>query len=272
VTWHGVSTSVTTVHGGPNAEIEAPTETETETETEIEIEIEIGNRTSLTPTRSRRTDPAGRSSAKRRPTLPRAVLERRLIREGARLVAGVDEVGRGAWAGPVSVGVALMAATSFRRLPAGVKDSKLLSPAQRERLFTPLAAAVVGYAVGHASSEECDALGMTAAQRLATDRAFAALGDEPDEVIVDGKFDFTGHPAARCVIGADRTSIVVAAASVLAKVTRDRLMVGESPSYPNYHFEINKGYPSPDHKAALARDGLSRIHRHSWSFAADYPA
>jgi len=198
-------------------------------------------------------------------------LERKLFAAGATVVAGVDEVGRGAWAGPVSVGVALVSAAQLRRLPKGIRDSKLLSPQQRERLFAPLAAAVLAYAVGHASATECDELGMTAAQRLAACRAFEAVGEETDELVVDGNFNFTGRPGARCLVGADRTSVVVAAASVLAKVTRDRLMVEAAPQYPTYRFESNKGYPSPVHRAALASHGLSAIHRRSWSFAADYP-
>ena len=199
-----------------------------------------------------------------------SLLERRLFATGAIVVAGVDEVGRGAWAGPLTVGVALVSLANLRRLPEGVRDSKLLSAQQRERLFPFLAESLLGYAVGHASAEECDELGMTAAQRLASVRAFDAVGRESDAVVVDGKFEFTGHPRARCVVGADRISVVVAAASVLAKVTRDRLMVDASPSYPAYRFESNKGYPSPDHVAALAAGGLSPIHRRSWSFAANY--
>jgi ribonuclease HII len=201
--------------------------------------------------------------------LPGRVIENQFFAEGAELVAGIDEVGRGAWAGPVSVGVAVVTRRSIRKLPKGVADSKLLTPQRREELFEPLAAAVEAYAVGHASSVECDQLGMTAAQRLATDRALGALGVAPDALIVDGSFDFTGSDRSRTIVGADRRCIAVAAASVLAKVTRDRMMCELGPSYPQYYFASNKGYPSPDHRAALRQYGLSDIHRASWSFAAE---
>jgi len=111
---------------------------------------------------------------------------------------------------------------------------------------------------------------MTAAQRLAAERAFADLPVTPDRTIVDGKFDYTRRREARAVVGADRTSLVVAAASVLAKVTRDRHMIGIAPRYPEFAFESNKGYPSPTHLGALAAGGLTDIHRRSWSFAEAY--
>jgi ribonuclease HII len=204
--------------------------------------------------------------------LPTSEEEESLFSSGACTVAGVDEVGRGAWAGPVSVGVAVVTRSSLRRLPDGVADSKLLSPVVRERLFSPLAAAVTAYAVGHASPAECDELGMTSAQRLATTRAFEQIGVEVDAVIADGKTDFTGRDHVRMIVGADRRCVAVAAASVLAKVTRDRMMIGFAPSYPGYAFEQNKGYPSPTHLEGLSRLGLSALHRASWSFAPAFEA
>jgi ribonuclease HII len=201
---------------------------------------------------------------------PTTDLERAAFADGVALLAGVDEVGRGAWAGPVSVGVAVVDRTTLARLPYGIRDSKLLAPARREALFPLIASAVAAYAVGHASHAECDELGMTAAQRLACERAFAQLPVAPDRTIVDGKFDYTRRPEARPLVGADRTSVVVAAASVLAKVTRDRHMVDLAPQYPAFSFASNKGYPSPDHIDALGAVGLCEIHRQSWSFADAY--
>jgi ribonuclease HII len=202
--------------------------------------------------------------------LPGVEEEERLFAQGARSVAGVDEVGRGAWAGPVSVGVAVITPESLRRLPVGVADSKMLSPLQRERLFAPLAEAVFAYAVGHASPQECDALGMTRAQRLATSRAFEMLPVVVDAVIVDGRTDFSGRSDARLIVGADRLCVSVAAASVLAKVTRDRIMSAYEGEFPDFDFEHNKGYPSPSHLSALASHGLTSLHRRSWSFAPLY--
>jgi ribonuclease HII len=204
--------------------------------------------------------------------LPTSEEEELLFADGARTVAGIDEVGRGAWAGPVSVGVVVVTRASIARLPDGVADSKMLSPIMRERLFAPLQTAVTAYAIGHASPAECDALGMTKAQRLATARAFEQLSVDVDAVIADGKTDFTGRDRVRMIVGADRLCLAVAAASVLAKVTRDRMMIECAPSYPNYAFEQNKGYPSPTHRDALAKFGLSALHRASWSFAPAYEA
>lgn len=113
-------------------------------------------------------------------------VERSLRRAGATLVAGVDEVGRGAWAGPVSVGAAI---TGLRRPPEGLTDSKLVPPRRRTELAAQLADWVIAYAIGHASPRECDELGMTAALRLAATRALEALPVRPDAVILDGKHD-----------------------------------------------------------------------------------
>ena len=223
---------------------------------------------------------------------PRLAHERDLWGQGHRVVAGVDEVGRGAWAGPLSVGVAVLAepVQPGRRSPKGLRDSKLLTEEQRERLFTPLGGWCAAWAVGHASPLECDQLGMTAALRLASARAFAQLpaGMLPDAVVLDGNFDYVSPPAApqlfappelvpgwsptvRTVIGADRTCVSVAAASVLAKVTRDRQMRGMADSFPAFDFDRNKGYPSPTHKVALRGYGLTAVHRRTWAFVEHLP-
>ncbi|HUZ20456.1 MAG TPA: ribonuclease HII [Acidimicrobiales bacterium] len=212
---------------------------------------------------------AGRGGASKAPTF---VAERALFAEGARRVAGLDEVGRGAWAGPVCVGVVVITPGELRGAPRGVRDSKLLVEAARERLFEPLGAWCPAWAVGEATSEECDALGMTRAQALAATRALAKIGEEPDAIIVDGLWDYTGHPGARPAVGADRTSVVVAAASVLAKVTRDRMMIGHSGDYPEYRFERNKGYATPEHRRAVAERGMTPLHRRRWTFAEEVPA
>lgn len=190
-----------------------------------------------------------------------------LFADGCRLVGGVDEVGRGAWAGPVSVGVAVLDATAIAAMPEGLRDSKALSPSQRARLYPLLAAVCAAFAVGHASPAECDALGMTAAQALAARRALAELPHEPDALVVDGRHDFTGHRRAVVAIGGDRTSVAVAAASVLAKVTRDALLVEAAARFPGYGLERNKGYASLEHRRAVALLGMTPIHRQSWTFA-----
>lgn len=200
-----------------------------------------------------------------RPLAPTLTLERALWADGNETVVGVDEVGRGAWAGPISVGAAVL--PPDRRVYR-VRDSKMLTEAERERLFERVASWCRAWAVGHATQLECDTLGMSQAQRLAASRAMTALGVEPDHVLVDGRWDFVGMGPARTtrIVKGDATCLSIAAASLLAKVTRDRIMRGEAPHYPGYDFELNKGYPCPRHKAALKAWGPTSIHRRSWVF------
>jgi len=243
---------------------------------------------------------------------PDLATERSLWRKGHRVVAGVDEVGRGAWAGPLTVGVALVGAPEAagcgaagcradrrrvpptrRRVPPGLRDSKMLAEARREEVFDMVTQWCTAWAVGHVEPAECDELGMTAALRLAAARAFAALpnGLEPDAVVVDGPMDFVtpptqgtlplgpGVPGAhewwspevRTEVDGDARCASVAAASVLAKVTRDRIMREQAAYYPAFDFDRNKGYPSPSHQRALCGYGLTALHRRSWAFAFDLP-
>lgn len=192
---------------------------------------------------------------------PGLEFERRLWDAGAEVVVGLDEVGRGAWAGPLTVGAAVV--PRDRRVYK-IRDSKMLTEPEREALFDRVASWCVSWAVGHATPEECDTLGMSAAQRLAGARALEGLGLQPDGVLLDGKWDFVGG-AIRIVKG-DQKSLSIAAASILAKVTRDRMMKEAAPEFPAYNFEGNKGYPCPVHKAALQALGPSSIHRRSWVF------
>jgi ribonuclease HII len=201
---------------------------------------------------------------------PNRRAERALWDAGFAVVVGIDEVGKGAWAGPLTVGAAVLPAAG-RVL--GVRDSKMLSEAKREGLYDRLQAWCSAWSVGHASQEECDRLGMAAAQRLAARRAIDALGVTPDAAIVDGKWNFMSGlvPHVEMVVKADATCLPVSVASVLAKVTRDRIMRSESQHYPQYHFDDNKGYPCPRHRAALAGYGPSAIHRRSWVFMDKLP-
>ena len=182
-------------------------------------------------------------------------------------MVGIDEVGRGAWAGPISVGAAIVPA---ERRVYKIRDSKLLTEPEREAIFKRVADWVEAFAVGHASHSECDELGMSEAQKLAAQRAIAALPVEPDAVILDGNWDFVGG-ASELIVGGDAKSLSISAASILAKVTRDRIMRTEADSYPWYWFEGNKGYPGPRHKAALQAVGPSAIHRRSWVFMDHLP-
>ncbi|WP_449385401.1 ribonuclease HII [Cellulomonas soli] len=219
---------------------------------------------------------------------PHLRLERSLLREGARLVAGMDEVGRGSLAGPVSVGVVVVD-LSTRSAPVGVADSKLLSPAARTALLPALSRWGRARAVGHASAQEIDDLGIIAALRLAGTRALtavAAVVGPVDTVVLDGSHDwltppaqgdlFIEHtaadvPSVRMRVKADRTCASVAAASVLAKCERDAMMTALAEAFPAYRWHENKGYASPDHVAALRERGPSEVHRRSWRLPAAEP-
>jgi ribonuclease HII len=206
---------------------------------------------------------AGAAGAAPYPTLR---VERRLWDAGDEIVVGIDEVGRGSWAGPVTVG-AVVAPNEHLK---GVRDSKMLTRPEREICARNVAAWARAWAVGHASHEECDLLGMTEALRLAAQRALEQLaiaGHQPDRIVLDGKFDYLGLGAkVRTIVKADTSVLSVAAASVVAKVTRDGMMAEEAEHFPAYGFESNRGYPAPVHRAALAAYGPCSIHRRSWIF------
>jgi len=210
-----------------------------------------------------------RPKAPSRKTAPTRSIERDLWDAGHHVIVGIDEVGRGSWAGPLMVGAAIL--PRGRRVN-GVRDSKMLSEAGRESIFDKVASWCDAWAVGGASHTECDELGMAAAQKLAAKRAIEGLSITPDAAVVDGKWNFVA-PHVRHIemrIKADASCLSVAAASILAKVTRDRIMREQSADYPHWHFDTNKGYPCPLHKTALQGYGPSAIHRRSWVFMDNY--
>jgi len=224
------------------------------------------------------------AAAHKAPTLR---YERAAWRAGAGLLAAVDEVGRGALAGPVSVGVVLLSADA-KPAPFGVADSKLLTPQARERLVPRIRRWALDCAVGHASAAEIDRIGIMAALRLAAERAVSQLSAAPDWVLLDGNhdylsvredglFDYAFDGAAaepdrwrcrvpvRTLIKGDLKCSSIAAASVLAKTERDRILISLAKQYPQYGFDENKAYSSPQHHAALIEHGPSEIHRCSWN-------
>ncbi|MCU1352034.1 MAG: rnhB [Acidimicrobiales bacterium] len=212
------------------------------------------------------TAPVLRKALKR--SAPGLGVERALWAQGHQIVVGVDEVGRGSWAGPLSVGAAVL--PPDRRVNK-VRDSKQLTEHEREALFDRIAGWCVAWSIGHATPRECDELGMSEAQRLAARRAIAGLGVVPDMVLLDGNWDFVGGGNTRTIVRGDASCLSISAASILAKVTRDRIMREESDHYPAYDFAWNKGYPCPRHKMALRGLGPSAIHRRSWAFMDDIP-
>lgn len=196
-------------------------------------------------------------------------LERSLLREegpGA-MLAALDEVGRGALAGPVAVGVVVIDERTGSA-PQGVRDSKDCDAATRESLAPRVRAWATRSAVGMASAQEIDAVGIIGALALAATRGLNATGIRPDVVLLDGKHDWLSRvaPRSRVVtrIKADSTCAAVAAASIIAKVHRDAHMVGLAAEYPEYAWDANKGYAAPEHVAALGRRGPTRLHRLTW--------
>ncbi|MEO5875545.1 MAG: ribonuclease HII [Streptosporangiaceae bacterium] len=202
-------------------------------------------------------------------------VELELRAAGAARIAGVDEVGRGAWAGPVTVGAAVTDLSSppelpRRRRPVALTDSKLLTRAHREAFAEILPGWLSGFGIGSASAREIDELGMTGALRRAAVRALEALPEPPDMIILDGGHDFLGSGwRVRTEIRADQRCVSVAAASVLAKVHRDRVMADLGQAA--YGFAANAGYPSPVHQEALRVYGPTEHHRLSWSYLDDLP-
>lgn len=196
-----------------------------------------------------------RNRPSRRPSLRH---EKSCWAEGATLVCGVDEVGRGPLAGPVTAAAVILPA---RGIPRGLDDSKKLSAAERERLAARIEACAV-WAVAHASVEEIATLNIYHAAHLAMCRAVAALTQVPCVVLVDGnRIPRDLDRPARAIIGGDALSLSIAAASILAKVARDRIMVDLAQQHPGYGWDENMGYPTPAHRRALADLGPTPFHR-----------
>ena len=176
-------------------------------------------------------------------------------------VAGVDEAGRGPWAGPV---VAAAVILDRGQVPPGLNDSKKLSEAARERLYAPIITSA-RHGIGMASVTEIDHLNIHWATMLAMERAVAALGLVPDHVLVDGNKLPRWPHRATAIIKGDALSLSIAAASIIAKVTRDRLMAALDGECPGYGWGRNKGYGTADHARGLAALGVTAHHRRSYA-------
>lgn len=188
--------------------------------------------------------------------------ERRLWRSGIEAVAGVDEAGVGPMAGPVVAAAVIFEPEAFIR---GVRDSKQLTAERRAALYEQITARALAWGVGVAEPLEIDRLNIYWATREAALRALAGLGRAPGHVLVDGRgIARLEHPQTP-IVGGDRKSFCIAAASILAKVTRDRMMCEYDARFPGYGFARHKGYCTPDHFAALRALGPSPIHRRSFA-------
>lgn len=196
--------------------------------------------------------------------MPDFNLELEAIAEGYATVCGVDEAGRGPWAGPVVAGAAILdMGTAPDALLSGLDDSKKLTPNRREALFGLLADhAITG--VGIAGVDEIDTVNILQATMLAMGRAVAGLGVAPDMALVDGNREPALNCPARAIVKGDGRSLSIAAASIVAKVTRDRIMVELGLEYPQYGWRNNAGYGTAEHRAALDAHGVTPHHRRSF--------
>jgi ribonuclease HII len=195
---------------------------------------------------------------------PSSLFERAARKQGHEIIVGIDEAGRGPWAGPVYAAAAVVDTRKIAKKGlSALDDSKKLSAEARDELFERLKdGAVVG--VGWASVEEIDRLNILWATMLAMQRAVAALPVVPTYALVDGNRAPDLPCTCETIVEGDARSFSIAAASVVAKVTRDRIMVALAREHPEYRWESNKGYGTPDHRDALQRFGVTPHHRRSW--------
>lgn len=187
--------------------------------------------------------------------------EQTLWDAGCALLAGIDEAGRGALAGPVIAAAVILPGPL---MIGGLNDSKQLPPNERNRLFTVVTCEASGIGVGRSDPDVIDRVNIRQANLLAMRQAVEALPERPAHLLIDGidRIDWPGDQTA--IVDGDAKSLSIAAASVIAKVTRDRIMEAYHDQYPEYGFVRHKGYGTPEHLAALERYGLSPIHRRSF--------
>ena len=191
--------------------------------------------------------------------------ERRLQLSGVERVAGLDEAGRGSLAGPVSAGAAILPIQPSARVRSLARDSKTLSPAQRNAAYEAIAEDAVSHAVGWASAAEIDRIGIAAATRLAMRRALIRLRPAADGLLIDAISLPSSDLPQKSIIRGDGKSLSIAAASIVAKVERDRLMTKLAGEYPQYGFESHKGYGTARHLAAIRAHGGCSLHRMSFA-------
>ncbi len=176
------------------------------------------------------------------------------------MIVGIDEVGRGCWAGPLVAGAVLLGAPI-----AGLRDSKKLSKAQRERLDAEIRVSCVAFGIGWVTAEEIDDIGLTASVRLAMQRAFAEIAAPYERIVIDGNFNFfDDNSKSSAVIGADNSVPAVSAASIIAKVARDKYMSDAAIRFPGFGFESHVGYGTAAHQLALQTYGVTGLHRKSF--------
>ena len=195
--------------------------------------------------------------------MPTFELEQNLLGKGYKAIVGGDEAGRGAWAGPLYAGAVVIAPENAPQF-INVTDSKKLSAQKREELFAIITKNSTAWAVGFVTAEEIDTLGLTKANQTACERAIAGLSHTPDYALLDGRLEVSQIPFESIVKG-DSLSFSIAAASILAKVSRDHEMLNYHLQYPEYCFNEHVGYGTKKHQQALAQHGVLPIHRKSYA-------
>ena len=188
-------------------------------------------------------------------------IERELIAQGVLRIAGVDEVGRGPLAGPVTAAAVIL---NPKDIPMGLNDSKKLTAKARDRLGAEIAARAQ-VSIAHATVTEIDQLNILRASHLAMERAVAGLPQQPDFLLIDGNMIPAGLTCpARAIVKGDARSVSISAASIMAKICRDQIMVDLAQQHPGYGWETNAGYPTKSHKDALQNLGVTPHHRRSF--------
>jgi ribonuclease HII len=207
--------------------------------------------------------PSADSSAlfSKQPEFDPTLYESELRQKGYRWVAGTDEVGRGALAGPVVAAVVIL---PYPHSIEGIKDSKLLTPPQREKLFGEISQKAVAWAVGRIEADEIDRINIFQASLKAMVQAVQKLSISPEILLVDGSHRVPLFIPQKAIVKGDRYCLSIGAASILAKVTRDRLMKDLELEYPHYRFSVHKGYPTKQHRDEIRQHGISSLHRKSF--------
>jgi ribonuclease HII len=195
---------------------------------------------------------------------PTLRFEEKLWSEGKKYIVGIDEVGRGCFAGPVVVGAVMFSSES--QIPEGIADSKLLKPQKREELDKLIRESAVSFAIAEVSVEVINDLGIGKATQQAFREVLEKLDTTPDQILIDAFFiEGIDKTIQKPIIGGDRVCISIAAASIIAKVYRDRLMDELDKDYPQYGLKKNKGYGTKAHRDAIKKYGLSKLHRTSFN-------
>lgn len=192
-------------------------------------------------------------------------IEKELYKKGVKLICGVDEVGRGSWAGPLVVCAVIL--RTDKRIHK-IKDSKALDIKTREKLYPVILKNLIDCSIGEVTHKEIDKHGLSRATKIAGERCIKNLKLIPEIVLLDGNWNYLSREIkVKTIVKGDSKSVSIASASIVAKVIRDRLLDIHHTKYPQYNFSKNKGYGTKEHREAIKKHGLSKIHRKSYNLS-----